>query len=121
MRNLDKKRQRFAWLLLLVYLPMVLAISFHHHTEVEDTSAISYCYDCTHHIHHGGHLSTTHPHTQECVLCQLHNVVYLVPSIVKVAIPVAILIVALTALCLSLKAHECGTNTVRAPPSILSL
>lgn len=54
MRRIDNRRKKFAWLLLLVYVPMPLAITFHHHSGAEETAA-SYCNDCAHHIHHDGH------------------------------------------------------------------
>ena len=47
MRRIDNRRKKFAWLLLLVYVPMLLAITFHHHSGAEETAA-SYCYCCVH-------------------------------------------------------------------------
>lgn len=35
MRNHYNRRTRFAWLLMMVYLPMLLAITFHYHTAAE--------------------------------------------------------------------------------------
>lgn len=35
MRNYYNRRTRFAWLLIMVYLPMLLAITFHYHTAAE--------------------------------------------------------------------------------------
>lgn len=64
---------RFAWLLMLVYLPMMTAITFHHHSEAEGASVVSYCYDCEHHIHHDGHLTASKSFAHDCVLCQLHR------------------------------------------------
>ena len=46
MRNHYNRRTRFAWLLLMVYLPMLLAITFHYHTAAEGDSAAAYCSDC---------------------------------------------------------------------------
>ena len=71
MRRLDNRRTRFAWLLMLVYVPMLLAITFHHHSAEEGQT--TYCYECAHHIHHDGHLTAQHSFMHECVLCQLHS------------------------------------------------
>ena len=70
MRQLDNRRIRFAWLLMLVYLPMMIAITFHHHSEAEGAAVVSHCYECEHHIHHDGHLTAEHFFAHECVLCQ---------------------------------------------------
>ena len=85
MRNIDNRRKKFAWLLLLVYVPMLLAITFHHHSGAEETVA-SYCNDCAHHIHHDGHFVSQSAVVQECLLCQLCALSYVVPVLVKVAL-----------------------------------
>ena len=85
MRNIDNRRKKFAWLLLLVYVPMLLAITFHHHSGAEETAA-SYCNDCAHHIHHDGHFVSQSAVVQECLLCQLCALSYVVPALVKVAL-----------------------------------
>lgn len=59
MRNYYNRRTRFAWLLMMVYLPMLLAITFHYHSAAEGDSATVYCSDCDHHVHHDGHLATS--------------------------------------------------------------
>ena len=46
MRIINNRRMRFAWLLMLVYLPMMLAFTFHHHSEAEGSAVTSYCYEC---------------------------------------------------------------------------
>ena len=68
MRNHYNRRTRFAWLLMMVYLPMLLAITFHYHTAAEGDSAAAYCSDCDHHVHHNGHLASSQGFTQECPL-----------------------------------------------------
>ena len=78
MRKIDNRRMKFAWLLMWVYLPMLLAITFHHHAEVEGSSATFYCYDCAHHINHDGHLTAEHGFVHDCALCQLHDLPYVV-------------------------------------------
>ena len=56
MQRITHKRIRISWLLLLVYLPMLIAVTFHHHGEAQGTQADFFCADCAHHVHHDGHL-----------------------------------------------------------------
>ncbi len=120
MRNLKKRRIRLAWLLMLVYLPMMLAVTFHHHTE-EEGDAISYCYDCAHHIHHDGHITAGSSFTHDCLLCQLHNLPYVVPTIIKIAAFIAIVHIAFVVSCSFVKTREGNIYTTRGPPVLLSL
>ena len=109
---------RFAWLLMLVYVPMMLATTFHHHAEAEGTAAItSYCQDCTHHIHHDGHLTTQQISTHECVLCHFQSLPYLVSTIVHIAVFIAMVHTALVVPCLLLKTRQGETHSTRAPPA----
>ena len=120
MHNLNNRRKRFAWLLMLVYLPMTIAITFHH-TEAEEAVGTSYCYECEHHIHHDGHLTANQSFTHDCVLCHLHSLPYVVPTIVHIAAFVAIVHVALVLSCPFIKTHQGDIHSTRAPPVLLSL
>ena len=120
MRHLDNRRMRFAWLLMLVYLPMMLAITFHHHSEAEGSVAMSYCYDCAHHIHHDGHLTAEQNFMHECVLCHLHSLPYVVPTIVHIAVFVAMVHVAFVVSCPFAKTRQGDIHSTRAPPVLLS-
>lgn len=121
MRHLDNRRMRFAWLLILVYLPMMLAITFHHHSEAEGSAATSYCYDCAHHIHHDGHLTAEQCFMHECVLCHLHSLPYVVPTVVHIAVFIAMVHVAFAVSCPFVKTREGDIRSTRAPPVLLSL
>ena len=119
MRHLDNRRKRFAWLLMLVYVPMLLAITFHHHSAEEGQT--TYCYECAHHIHHDGHLTAQHSFMHECVLCQLHSLPYVVPTLVTIAVFVAIVHLAFSEACPFVKSREGSILSTRAPPAILFL
>ncbi len=121
MRHHNNRRIRFAWLLILVYLPMMLATTLHHHSEAEGSAAVSYCYDCAHHIHHDGHLTAGQSFMHECVLCHLHSLPYVVPVIVRMAIFVAIAHVAFAISCPFVRTRQSDIHSTRAPPALLSL
>ncbi len=112
---------RFAWLLILVYVPMMLATTFHHHSEAEGADASYYCYDCAHHIHHDGHFTSSHAFAYDCVLCHLHSLPYVVPVIVKIAVFAAVIHAALVLSCPVVKTREGRIHLSRAPPVFSSL
>lgn len=121
MPKFDNRRMRFAWLLMLVYLPMMTAITFHHHSEAEGASAVSYYYECEHHIHHDGHLTASQNFAHDCVLCQLHSLPYVVPTIVRIAVFIAMVHIALVTSCPFVKTRQGDIHSTRAPPVLLSL
>ena len=121
MRNHYNRRTRFAWLLLMFYLPMLLAITFHYHTAAEGGSAAAYCSDCNHHVHHDGHLATSQGFTQEYPICHLQSLPYVVPTIVYIAAFVAMVYVAFSTSCLFAKLRKGDIQSTRAPPALLTL
>ena len=115
MQRITHKRIRISWLLILVYLPMLLAVTFHHHGEAQGTHADFYCADCAHHVHHDGHLIALQNTMHDCVLCQLQSTPYLAPSLM-VWVAIAVLHLASPCLLLSLpvqgeggKIYPCST------------
>lgn len=118
MRKLEHRTMRFAWLLMLVYIPMLLAITFHHHSEAEGNASATYCYDCAHHIRHDGHLTAEHFYAHDCLLCQLHNLPYVVPTIVKIAVFMAIFHVTFSVICPFVKKRKGCIFSTRAPPAL---
>lgn len=82
---------------------MLLAVTFHHHTEVEGNAATTYyCYDCAHHIHHDGHFvngNTMH----DCALCVLQSMTYVAPSFAQLTTFVVVLNIVYCAICILIK------------------
>ena len=111
-----KKRIRSAWLLLLVYIPMLLAVTFHQHGEAWTADAETYCADCAHHVHHDGHLLALQHSLHDCVLCQWQTTPCLSAAPLLWAAVVVLLRIILRAEC---SPCLCRTNDVistRAPP-----
>ena len=117
MQKLLHKRLRYAWLLILVYLPMLLAVSFHHHEEMTEADSAVYCYDCAHHIHHDGHFVGDHS-AHDCALCVLQSLTYTVPSIVSVATFVVIVRIVYAASCSFVNRLRDDVLSTRAPPAL---
>ena len=117
MQKLLHKRLRFAWLLMLVYLPMLLAVSFHHHDEDVEANSVVYCYDCAHHIHHDGHYVGDNA-MHNCALCVLQSLTYTVPTIVTTATFVAIVCIVYAAKCLFIDKLQGNVLSTRAPPAL---
>ena len=77
--TIEKRRISVSRLLLLVFLSMLLVTSLHTHGGyVADTV----CTDCVNHAPHAGHLSNGTIHMDNCLLCQLSTLPYLVPIVI---------------------------------------
>jgi len=79
--NATIRRKISAWILLVVFLPMLVLSSLHIHESTENTE-IS-CADCVHHICHG-HLTAAATWAHDCVLCQFLTLTMLTASAVGV-------------------------------------
>ena len=117
MQKFVHKRTRYAWLLMLVYLPILLAVSFHHHNEDVETLTAVYCYDCTHGIHHEGHL-TGHHEAQFCALCALQNFIYTTPNVVLLTIFGVTTHIVYATYCPFIKKLRVHVFSTRAPPVV---
>lgn len=69
-----------AWLLLVIYAAMVLAVSVHRHADAA-VDSVACCQDCARHVRHAGHLSVDLPAHGACVICQLQAMPCLVPTV----------------------------------------
>ena len=117
LKMINRRHVRFAWLLILVYLPMLVMVSFHHHNnKVEEYAVVSCCQDCLHHVHHSGHIASSQTLTHDCVLCQFQSTSYLVP-IVAMLVTVAV-VKRLTVLvhCPKVRLRNVSVRSTRAPP-----
>ena len=75
-----KKRQRLhaAWLLLMLYVPLLIATSLHMHTEVADDPV---CEECLHHVCHESHFSQVGFSVDDCLFCQLSSLPIMLPTV----------------------------------------
>lgn len=115
------RRVRKAWLLLLVYLPMIVAVAFHHHGEAPLADTAVYCQDCVKHVHHAGHIMPLQNAFHDCVLCQLQTIPFLSAE--------AVVLFAVVGACCAIRVVVCskcrqvanGVKSLRAPPYSCSL
>ena len=63
------------YILLAAYMPLLVALSFHTHTD--EHSADYECAECSHHIHHKAHLAESVEMAHDCVYCQLTSSSYI--------------------------------------------
>lgn len=77
---LPTRRQRMsAWVLLLVYVPMVLLSSLHVHSLYEMSQVVD-CNLCETSVHHQGHITASSQHHGECLSCRFMNTQLIVPD-----------------------------------------
>lgn len=67
--GITRRQQQFAWILLLVYVPMLLLASLHVHT-INDFSRAVDCDECHTAVHHTGHITAASHHIDECLFCR---------------------------------------------------
>lgn len=78
--DIERKRQRFAQLLLAIFVPVLLLTITHQHRTVP--VSMTPCPLCLHHIHDSGHLSSgAILALQDCVLCHFSTIPYLLPEL----------------------------------------
>lgn len=71
-RQADRSRSLKAWLLLLVFVPMLVLSAIHVH-ESQDTPV---CDECAHHVSHASHITVAGCQSFSCVLCQFISLTY---------------------------------------------
>ena len=64
-----RRQQLFAWIILLVYVPMVLLASLHVHSLNDFSKAVD-CDQCHTAVHHSGHITASNHHIDECLSCR---------------------------------------------------
>lgn len=67
--GITRRQRLFAWILLLVYVPMLLLASLHVHT-INDFSRVVDCDECHTAVHHTGHITAASHHIDECLSCR---------------------------------------------------
>jgi len=109
---MELKRRIFSFLLLAVFLPAVLASSFHHHDHEEEFS----CVDCH---HESGHLLPGTAGIDDCVLCHFLALPYIAAALVAVLPLVLDLETISCTLKQDLRAVRLRHNHSRAPPVLV--
>ncbi len=79
-----QKRIKFARLLLLVFLPILLFSSLHVHQNAVSEDV---CYECANHLHHSGHISLQTASFHDCVLCQFVILTFVVATALRCFVP----------------------------------
>lgn len=110
------KRFRIAWLLLLVYVPMMIVVTFHHHGEAQRADAAIHCQDCEHHVHHDGHLLALQHTMHDCVLCQLQSTPYLSPTLLTLVAFIVLHCIIRQSVCAQCQLRANDVKSTRAPP-----
>ena len=67
--GISRRQQRFAWIILLVYVPMVLLSSMHVHSLHEYAELVD-CNLCETSTHHSGHITISPQQHGECLTCR---------------------------------------------------
>lgn len=108
------RRRLSAWLLLLVFVPVMVATSLHVHGY--EGVSIAECDQCLHHVHHSGHFNVYADHMVDCVLCQFAALPFVTATAVSVAIAVGFHLVAYAYILKVASLGVCDVKSTRAPP-----
>lgn len=117
MRQMHYRRQS-AGVLLFIFLSMLTFSSLHVHEE--NGAKEQMCYQCTHHLPHGGHWSLSSTDSHACLLCQFITLSYLAVPVLLTSKP------RLLSVCIGRTGVAAchflliGKPCPRAPPFILS-
>ena len=113
------RRKVSAWLLLSVFVPMMMLTALHHHQMV--TGAAVECVDCSHHVHHGGHLSAGGTSIDDCLLCQFLTLNYIAAAAVALAPAASNVSAMIRRQANALRNRIGGSRDSRAPPCLENL
>ena len=102
------------YVLLAAYMPLLVALSFHTHTDQHSEAAE--CPDCAHHIHHKAHLSEAAVMAHDCIYCQLTSSSYYGTNTIQAPDVLSLIAKVCDAVECSVDAEQCGFVSLRAPP-----
>jgi hypothetical protein len=113
----QRRKERLAWVLLMVFIPMLLLSSLHIHSmmETEDVG----CYECQHHLQHAGHLTSAAFSLDDCLLCQMLSVSYFPVLLFFLLLPRSGSVVMISGVVASLPVGIVGKDLSRAPPFVV--
>ena len=113
-----RRRKRIAWLLLLVYVPMMTAVTLHHHGEAQTDGDLVECQDCARHVRHSGHLLSLQHALHDCVLCQLQSTLYIAPALQVLAASLVLRPIMHRVACVHCQQRTSDVRSTRAPPCV---
>ncbi|MBQ8047631.1 MAG: hypothetical protein IJ196_06885 [Prevotella sp.] len=114
MKRYERRQRLTAWLLLMLYVPLLLAISTHVHSgQIADETT---CEECVNHVCHELHFSQKSFTIDDCVLCQLHDAPCLLPTLTGTPLLFAVINPAVPARESMLPTAASCIYSPRAPP-----
>lgn len=116
--GVTRKQRLFAWIILLVYVPMVLLASLHVHSLNDFSKAVD-CDQCHTAVHHSGHITTSNHHIDECLSCRFLGTQIDVPHMVTALVVKPIAVHLEYFLASEPVTRVVAHPSLRAPPSIL--
>lgn len=115
---MNVKRRISAWLLLLVYVPMMVVLSFHVHAS-DGSSVVDDCVQCAHHVHHG-HLNALSDNAHDCVLCQFASLPFVAATAIVLTVAACACRIVYAKESDNLLLGVCNIKSTRAPPAFFS-
>ena len=114
--SMKRLRKIAPWILIAAYLPLLVSLTFHTHTESRPVAAT--CPDCAHHVAHPAHLAEAVVMAHNCVYCQLASSFYYRPEqpVLVAQLPLVRIVVADRDRMVNCQVH--GLSPLRSPPSL---
>ena len=102
------------YILLAAYMPLLVTLSFHTHTD--EHSADFECVECLHHIHHKAHLAESVSMAHDCVYCQLASSSYIGSELLAISERNDLIVKVFDYAAVDYVAPLCELSNPRAPP-----
>ena len=116
--GITRRQQLFAWIILLVYVPMVFLASLHVHTLNEFSKVVD-CDQCHTAVHHSGHITASNHHIDECLSCRFLSTQIDVPCTVSSHVVKSVVVHLEYYLATDPVVRVVAQPSLRAPPFVL--